>query len=73
MGILGKLFKSEEPEEKEQREKEEFKQKVSEAQAAENEKICSACNQPGANKKFGGQNWHKQCLRRARKMAKKMV
>ena len=35
--------------------------------------LCSACNQPGADKKFGGQYWHKQCLRRARKMAKGMI
>lgn len=34
--------------------------------------ICSACNQPGADKKFAGQHWHKKCLRKMRKMAKGM-
>jgi len=33
---------------------------------------CSVCGQPGANKSWGGQNFHKKCLRKARKMAKGM-
>jgi hypothetical protein len=34
---------------------------------------CALCNAPGAEKKWMGQYWHKQCLRSAKKMAKKMV
>lgn len=34
---------------------------------------CSACNKPGADKKYGGQYWHKKCLRKTRKMAKSMI
>ncbi len=34
---------------------------------------CSLCNQLGADKRYGGMWWHKQCLRKSRKMAKGMV
>ena len=34
---------------------------------------CALCGQAGADKKFGGQFWHKSCLRTARKQAKKMM
>ena len=37
------------------------------------ENVCSLCNTPGADKKYGGQYWHKKCLRKARKMAKSMI
>ncbi|MCD4740503.1 hypothetical protein K8R43_04925 [archaeon] len=33
---------------------------------------CAACGQPGADKKYGGQYWHKKCLRKAKKQAKSM-
>jgi hypothetical protein len=33
---------------------------------------CPLCGKPGADKKFGGQYFHKKCLRKARKMAKSM-
>lgn len=33
---------------------------------------CSVCGEPGADKKWAGQAFHKKCLRKARKMAKGM-
>jgi hypothetical protein len=35
--------------------------------------VCVVCGQAGANKKFGGQHYHKPCLRAMRKQAKKMM
>ena len=34
---------------------------------------CALCNKPGCDKKWGGQYWHKKCLRSAKGMAKGMV
>lgn len=34
---------------------------------------CSVCGQPGAEKKFGGQWFHRKCLKKARKLAKSMM
>ena len=34
---------------------------------------CALCQKEGADKKWMGQYWHKQCLRSAKKMAKKMI
>ncbi|MFC2175191.1 hypothetical protein ACFLQ2_05020 [archaeon] len=34
---------------------------------------CSFCGQPGSDKKWAGQTFHKKCLRKARKMAKGML
>ena len=53
------LFKKKEKEEKEE-------------EPASGE-MCTACNKLGADKKFGGQYYHKKCLRKLRKMAKKMM
>ena len=36
------------------------------------EKVCCVCSQPGADKKFAGQFWHKKCLRQMKKKAKGM-
>ncbi|MEM0372744.1 MAG: hypothetical protein QXO69_02825 [archaeon] len=67
MGLLGRIFKKEEKRFSE-------KEKSSEEAKSENaNRICSACNQPGADKSFGGQQWHKKCLRKMRKMAKGMI
>ena len=33
---------------------------------------CAACGQPGSDKKYGGQWWHKKCLRKLKKQAKGM-
>ena len=37
------------------------------------DRICAGCEQPGADKKWAGQTWHKKCLRKMRKMAKGMM
>ncbi|MBI5553976.1 MAG: hypothetical protein HY917_04525 [Candidatus Diapherotrites archaeon] len=34
---------------------------------------CALCGQPGADKEFAGQLWHKKCMRSARKAAKGMI
>lgn len=34
---------------------------------------CVVCGQSGADKKFGGQHYHKACLRAMRKQARKMM
>ena len=34
---------------------------------------CALCQKPGADKKWMGQKWHKECLRKVRKMAKKQL
>ncbi len=34
---------------------------------------CAVCNQPGCDKKWGGQYWHKKCLRSVKGMAKDML
>ncbi len=42
----------------------------------EEEHICALCGKeikPGEGKYFGGQWWHKKCLRKARKMAKSAI
>ena len=33
---------------------------------------CAACGKPGSDKKYGGQWWHKKCLRKLKKQAKTM-
>ncbi len=38
--------------------------------------VCALCGQeiaPGEGKFYGGQWWHKKCLRKARKMARTMI
>lgn len=42
---------------------------VSDAQGPE----CAACGKPGADKRYGGQWWHKKCLRKLRKQAKGLI
>ncbi len=42
----------------------------------EEENVCALCGKPikkGEGKKYGGQWWHKSCLRKARKMARGMI
>ncbi len=34
---------------------------------------CAFCEGVGANKKYGGSHYHKGCLNKARKLAKKML
>lgn len=35
--------------------------------------ICAFCQGENPDKKWMGQMWHKECLRKAKKMAKKMI
>ncbi len=58
-----------------QKEEEEEETKEEEKQEPEEEEgpICALCGEPGADKKFGGKNFHKKCLRKARKQAKGMM
>ncbi len=37
------------------------------------EESCALCNQKGCDKKWGGQYWHKKCMRTAKGMAKGMI
>jgi hypothetical protein len=37
------------------------------------EETCALCNQKGCDKKWGGQYWHKKCLRSTKGMAKGMI
>ena len=49
------------------------KEPESEPEYEDNGRICALCGQTGADKKWGGQYWHKKCMRKARKMAKGML
>ena len=63
MGLLDKVFR------KEKKPRGETPPEPASADGPE----CSVCGQPGAEKKFTGQYFHKKCLRKTRKMAKGMV
>jgi hypothetical protein len=39
----------------------------------ESEEACALCGRTGADKKFGGQYFHKKCVRQAKKAARKMI
>jgi len=65
MGI-GKIFK------KEKKPKEKTPQ-IDLRNAKYPNETCALCNQPGCDKKWGGQYWHKKCLRTTKGMAKGMV
>jgi len=34
---------------------------------------CALCNNPGTEKKWMGQYWHKKCLRKAKGYSKKII
>ena len=68
MGFFDKLkAKKEEMEEK----------KKEEAEAAQPEgkysEACSLCGNPGTEKKWMGQYWHRKCIRSARKVGRRMI
>jgi len=60
-----------------------FRQKKTEEEKPKNEidlinakyknEVCALCSKPGCDKKWGGQYWHKKCLRSAKGMAKGMI
>jgi ribosomal protein L37AE/L43A len=61
-------------EEKKQKLKKGFEKKVEKArEKEESSHVCSACSQAGADKRYAGLYWHRQCLRKARKMAKGII
>ena len=57
--------------------KKEVKEEPQESQAevpeGKYEEECSLCGNPGSEKKWMGQFWHKKCLRQMKKGAKKMM
>lgn len=59
--------------------KEEAEAQKKEAQEAESEaegkynEACALCGNPGTEKKWMGQYWHKKCMRSARKVGRKML
>ena len=68
MGFLDKLTGKKE--EMEQEKKEPAEEVPLGKYAAEE---CSLCGDPGSDKKWAGQYWHKRCVRLAKKQAKKML
>ncbi len=69
MKLFGKIFGKKKTEPQEKPEPEEVKEESKQVSS----NVCVACGEPGADKKFAGQWWHKKCLRKARKMAKSMI
>jgi len=37
------------------------------------DETCAVCSQKGCDKKWGGQYWHKKCLRSVKGMARDMI
>jgi len=37
------------------------------------DRTCAYCGNGGADRKWAGQYWHKQCIRQAKKEAKSMI
>lgn len=62
---------------KEEKEVKEAKEIEAQKQRAEPAKYpdetCALCGQPGCDKKWAGQYWHKKCLRNMRKTARGMI
>jgi hypothetical protein len=59
--------------------KDEVEAQKKEAQEAESEpegkynEACALCGNPGTEKKWMGQYWHKKCMRTAKRASKKMI
>ena len=49
------------------------KEKEKKPEKPQSGEICSVCGEPGADRKFAGQWFHKKCLRKMRKSAKGMM
>jgi len=79
MAIFDMFKKKEKTEEEKQKELELQKQKakaipqIDLANSKYPKEACAVCSQPGCDKKWGGQYWHKKCLRSVKGMAKDMV
>lgn len=65
MGLFDKFKKKEKPETK--------TKQIDLVNSKYPEEICAVCNQKGCDKKWGGQYWHKKCLRSAKGIAKNMI
>ncbi|MCR4335597.1 MAG: hypothetical protein NUV57_03620 [archaeon] len=65
MGFLDKLTGK-----KEEKEEPEKKQELPQGKYKEE---CSVCGNPGTEKKWMGQHFHKKCLRAMKKQARKML
>ncbi len=68
MGFLDKLKAKKEEVEKQRKEQAEAAQP--EGKYAE---ACALCGNPGTEKKWMGQYWHRKCLRQTKKIGRKMI
>jgi len=79
MGIFDVFKKKEKSEEDKAKEAEaqKLKQKATPQIDIANSKYpdetCAVCSQKGCDKKWGGQYWHKKCLRSVKGMARDMI
>jgi hypothetical protein len=79
MGIFDAFKKKEKSEEDKAKEAEaqKLKQKATPQIDIANSKYpdetCAVCSQKGCDKKWGGQYWHKKCLRSVKGMARDMI
>ena len=65
MGFLDKIKGKAEGEEK--------KKERPIAPAGKYDEPCSLCGEPGTEKKWMGQYWHKKCVRQMKKAGRKMI
>ena len=74
-GLFDKLIGKKEPEQKiVQQEKVENETEETDSDSANlYPEACALCGQPGTEKKWMGQFWHKKCMRTAKKQSKKMI
>ena len=72
MGIKD-LFKKNKKKENKEDKKENQTPEIDLSKSKYPDKTCALCNKQGCDKKWGGQYWHKKCLRSAKGMAKGMV
>lgn len=73
MGIFDAFKKKEKTEEEIKLEKKKESQQIDIANSKYPKETCAVCSQPGCDKKWGGQYWHKKCLRSVKGMARDMV
>ena len=74
MGITDKIKKfvtgEPTPDENQNESQEDVQEEQEESSSGE---VCALCNKTEPDKKWAGQYWHKQCLRKMRKMGKGMI
>ena len=69
--VFGKLFGKKKK--KENKKKEDKVDQIDLENCKYPNETCALCNKKGCDKKWGGQYWHKKCMRTAKKMAKGMM